>query len=93
MLVKYQFRHMGRAASLMGLKAVLPWLWLLLLVSAAPCISCVRAQTAAKRVTVSSSAQLLSALKSDAGVVVLQNDVALGAEFDQFDGAPLQLRR
>lgn len=83
----------GRAASLIGLKAVMPWLWLLLLVSAVPCISCVRAQTAAKTATVSNSGQLLSALQSDADVLVLQNDVALGPEFDQFDGAPLQLRR
>lgn len=55
------------------------------------CLSCARAQPAA--VNVSSSKQLLEALQSDAKVIVLQNDVAMGEEFVQFEGSPLQIRR
>jgi hypothetical protein len=77
----------------MGPKAVLPGLWLLFLVSAGPFSSCVRAQTAPRTATVNDSGRLLAALQSDADVLVLQSDVALGSEFDQFDGTPLRLRR
>jgi len=55
--------------------------------------NCVTAQAAARKVNVSSSSELLKALQSDADVLVLQNDVAVGPEFEQFEGAPLPLQR
>lgn len=56
------------------------------------CLSCIRSQAAAA-VHVGNSAQLLSALKSPADVIVLRNDVAMGEEFHQFEGSPLRIAR
>ena len=44
-----------------------------------------RLAATAASVNVSTSAELLAALQSSADTIVLQNDVAMGAEFDQFD--------
>lgn len=51
--------------------------------------SCVQAQTA----NASNSEQLLTALQSPAEKIVLQNDVALGAEFMKYEEAPLSIKR
>jgi hypothetical protein len=61
---------------------------LLLLVA---CFSSARAQPAAANV--SNSNQLLNALQSSAEVIVLQNDVAMGEDFVQFEAAPLPIQR
>jgi hypothetical protein len=55
------------------------------------CSSSARAQPTPANV--SNSNQLLFALQSNAEVIVLQNDVAMGEEFVQFEGAPLQVQR
>lgn len=47
----------------------------------------------AAAVDVSDSAELLAALQSTAEEIVLLNDVAMGPEFEQFDNAPLVIRR
>lgn len=57
--------------------------------------SCIAVQDAtAASVNVSSSSELLEALQSQhADQIVLQNDVPMGAEFDQLDRSPLQINR
>ena len=55
---------------------------------------CAVQQTAGASVNVSSSSELLAALQQPAvDRIVLQNDVGLGAEFDQFAHTPLQIAR
>lgn len=87
-LPRLQLQHMTR----WGLrKDSLLVLLLLLFVVRAP--APVTAQAAARKVNVSSSSELMAALQSDADVLVLHNDVAVGPEFEQFEEAPLSLQR
>ncbi len=78
-----------RRAERMGLQQL--QLLLLLPVAIITHQSCV---AAASSVNVSTSQQLLLALQSSgADTIVLQNDVALGAEFDRFETQPLPITR
>ena len=64
----------------------------LLLWATVVCLSWSAVHATAASVNVSTSAELLAALQSSADTIVLQKDVAMGAEFDQFV-QPLQINR
>lgn len=66
----------------------------LLLLAAAVTLACLAVQAAGASVNVSSSRELLAALQDQrADRIVLQKDVAMDAEFDQFNQSPLQITR
>lgn len=56
-------------------------------------LACCDAQANGSVVTVRDSEQLYEALTGKAQVIVLQNDVALGPEFDKFEATPLLIDR
>jgi hypothetical protein len=64
------------------------------LLFAAVTLGCVVLQTEGASVNVGSSSELLAALQQQqVDRIVLQKDVAMGAEFDQYEQSPLQIIR
>lgn len=66
---------------------------LLLQLSGALVVLGQNANTAGKVVHVKSDRDLFKALKGKAGTIVLDKDVAMGRDFQQFEGSPLQIKR
>jgi hypothetical protein len=66
---------------------------LLLLLSGALVVLGQISSTAGKAVHVKSNRDLLKALKGKAGTIVLDKYVAMGRDFQQFEGSPLQIKR